>query len=55
LQEPSGVNAAGEPIALNFATGEPDAYASPPGRRDSGYRYARAGDAARNGALSGRK
>ena len=24
LQEPSGVNAAGEPIALNFATGEPD-------------------------------
>jgi hypothetical protein len=25
LQEPSGVNAAGEPIALNFATGEPDA------------------------------
>ncbi|WP_370971373.1 Gfo/Idh/MocA family oxidoreductase [Enterobacter wuhouensis] len=25
LQEPSGYNAAGEPIALNFATGEPDA------------------------------
>ncbi|MBJ8887006.1 Gfo/Idh/MocA family oxidoreductase [Citrobacter sp. FDAARGOS_156] len=25
LQEPSGFNAAGEPIALNFATGEPDA------------------------------
>jgi hypothetical protein len=24
LQEPSGFNAAGEPIALNFATGEPD-------------------------------
>ena len=24
LQEPSGYNAAGEPIALNFATGEPD-------------------------------
>ncbi|WP_370883385.1 Gfo/Idh/MocA family oxidoreductase [Enterobacter cloacae complex sp. 2015409] len=24
LQEPSGVNAAGQPIALNFATGEPD-------------------------------
>ncbi|MEZ6875007.1 Gfo/Idh/MocA family oxidoreductase [Enterobacter sp. KBR-315C3_2022] len=24
LQEPSGLNAAGEPIALNFATGEPD-------------------------------
>lgn len=24
LQEPSGVNAAGEPIALNFATSEPD-------------------------------
>ncbi|AHW93320.1 Gfo/Idh/MocA family oxidoreductase [Enterobacter asburiae] len=25
LQEPSGYNATGEPIALNFATGEPDA------------------------------
>lgn len=25
LQEPSGYNAAGEPVALNFATGEPDA------------------------------
>lgn len=25
LQEPSGYNAEGEPIALNFATGEPDA------------------------------
>lgn len=24
LQEPSGFNAAGEPVALNFATGEPD-------------------------------
>lgn len=24
LQEPSGYNAAGEPVALNFATGEPD-------------------------------
>lgn len=25
LQEPSGINTAGEPVALNFATGEPDA------------------------------
>ncbi|VFS43836.1 Predicted dehydrogenases and related proteins [Enterobacter cancerogenus] len=24
LQEPSGFNAAGEPVALNFVTGEPD-------------------------------
>ncbi|MBJ3815471.1 oxidoreductase [Shimwellia pseudoproteus] len=24
LEEPSGINAAGEPVALNFATGEPD-------------------------------
>lgn len=47
LQEPSGYNAEGEFIALNFATGEPDwhnAFAIQ--MVDSGYRYAQAGDAA---------